>query len=33
MTEHSLTHATFVIEWTYEASPARAFAARVDPSP
>jgi uncharacterized protein YndB with AHSA1/START domain len=30
MTERSVTHATFVIERTYEASPARVFAACAD---
>ncbi len=32
MTERSVTHATFVIERTYEASPARVFAAFADPA-
>jgi uncharacterized protein YndB with AHSA1/START domain len=31
MTERSVTHATFVIERIYEASPARVFAAWADP--
>jgi uncharacterized protein YndB with AHSA1/START domain len=31
MTERSVTHATFVIERVYEASPARVFAAFADP--
>jgi uncharacterized protein YndB with AHSA1/START domain len=31
MTERSVTHATFVVERTYEASPARVFAAFADP--
>jgi len=31
MTERSVTHATFVIERTYPASPARVFAAFADP--
>jgi uncharacterized protein YndB with AHSA1/START domain len=31
MTERSVTHATFVIERTYDASPARVFAAFADP--
>jgi uncharacterized protein YndB with AHSA1/START domain len=32
MTERSVTHATFVVERTYEASPARVFAAWSDPA-
>jgi uncharacterized protein YndB with AHSA1/START domain len=32
MTERSVTHATFVIERTYAASPARVFAAFADPA-
>ena len=32
MTERSVTHATFVIERTYHASPARVFAAWADPA-
>ena len=32
MTERSVTHATFVIERTYDASPARVFAAWADPA-
>ena len=32
MTERSVTHATFVLERTYPASPARVFAAWADPS-
>jgi uncharacterized protein YndB with AHSA1/START domain len=32
MTERSITHATFVIERTYAASPARVFAAFADPA-
>jgi uncharacterized protein YndB with AHSA1/START domain len=32
MTEPSVTHATFVIERTYDASPARVFAAWADPA-
>jgi uncharacterized protein YndB with AHSA1/START domain len=32
MTERSVTHATFVIERTYSASPARVFAAWSDPA-
>jgi uncharacterized protein YndB with AHSA1/START domain len=32
MTEHSVTHATFVIERTYDVSPARVFAAWADPA-
>ena len=31
MTERSVKHATFVIERTYDASPARVFAAFADP--
>jgi uncharacterized protein YndB with AHSA1/START domain len=31
MTNRSVTHATFVIERTYEATPARVFAAWADP--
>jgi uncharacterized protein YndB with AHSA1/START domain len=31
MTERSVTHSTFVIEQTYEASPERVFAAWADP--
>src|SRR5687767_8047071 len=31
MTERSVTHATFVIERTYDASPARVFAAFAEP--
>jgi uncharacterized protein YndB with AHSA1/START domain len=31
MTERSVTHATFVIERTYDASPARVFGAFADP--
>jgi uncharacterized protein YndB with AHSA1/START domain len=31
MTERSVTHATFVIDRTYEVSPARVFAAWADP--
>jgi uncharacterized protein YndB with AHSA1/START domain len=31
MTERSVTHATFVVERTYDASPARVFAAWADP--
>jgi uncharacterized protein YndB with AHSA1/START domain len=31
MTERSVTHSTFVIERTYDASPARVFAAFADP--
>jgi uncharacterized protein YndB with AHSA1/START domain len=32
MTERSVTHATFVVERTYDASPARVFAAWADPA-
>src|SRR4029079_3493712 len=32
MTERSITHATFVVERTYPASPARVFAAWADPT-
>ncbi len=32
MTERSVTHATFVTERTYDASPARVFAAWADPA-
>src|SRR5215211_532794 len=32
MTQHSVTHATIVIERTYDASPARVFAAWADPA-
>lgn len=32
MTERSVMHATFVIERTYDASPARVFAAWADPA-
>ena len=32
MTERSVTHATFVVERTYDASPARVFAAFADPA-
>ena len=32
MTERSVTHATFTVERTYEASPARVFAAWSDPA-
>ncbi len=32
MTERSVTHATFVVERSYEASPARVFAAWADPA-
>jgi uncharacterized protein YndB with AHSA1/START domain len=32
MTERSVTHATFVIERTYDAPPARVFAAFADPA-
>lgn len=32
MTERSVTHATFVIERTYDAAPARVFAAWADPA-
>jgi uncharacterized protein YndB with AHSA1/START domain len=32
MTERSVTHATFVIERTYDASPARVFSAFADPA-
>jgi uncharacterized protein YndB with AHSA1/START domain len=32
MTERSVTHATFVIERTYDASPSRVFAAFADPA-
>ena len=32
MTERTVTHATFVIERTYDASPARVFAAWADPA-
>ena len=32
MTERSVTHATFVIERTYDATPARVFAAWADPA-
>lgn len=32
MTERSVTHATFVIERTYDASPGRVFAAWADPA-
>ncbi len=32
MSERSVTHATFVIERTYDASPARVFAAWADPA-
>jgi uncharacterized protein YndB with AHSA1/START domain len=32
MTEHSVTHATFVIERVYDASPARVFKAFADPA-
>src|SRR4051794_40750511 len=32
MTERSVTHGTFVIERTYDASPARVFAAWADPA-
>jgi uncharacterized protein YndB with AHSA1/START domain len=32
VTERSVTHATFVIERTYDASPARVFAAFADPA-
>jgi uncharacterized protein YndB with AHSA1/START domain len=32
MTERSVTHSTFVVERTYEASPARVFAAWADPA-
>jgi uncharacterized protein YndB with AHSA1/START domain len=32
MTERSVTHATFVVERTYAASPARVFAAFADPA-
>ncbi len=31
MTERSVTHATFVVERIYDASPARVFAAWADP--
>jgi uncharacterized protein YndB with AHSA1/START domain len=31
MTERSVTHATFVVERTYDAAPARVFAAFADP--
>ena len=31
MTERSVTHATFVVERTYDAAPARVFAAWADP--
>ena len=32
MTERSVTHAKFVVERTYDASPARVFAAWADPA-
>jgi uncharacterized protein YndB with AHSA1/START domain len=32
MTQRSVTHATFVVERTYQASPARVFAAWADPA-
>jgi len=32
MAEQSVTHATFVVEHTYDASPARVFAAWADPA-
>ncbi len=32
MTERSVTHATFVVERTYDAAPARVFAAWADPA-
>jgi len=32
VTERSVTHATFVVERTYDASPARVFAAWADPA-
>ena len=32
MTERSVTHATFVIDRTYDASPARVFGAFADPA-
>lgn len=32
MTDRSVTHATFVVERTYDASPARVFAAWADPA-
>ena len=32
MTKRSVTHATFVVERTYDASPARVFAAWADPA-
>jgi uncharacterized protein YndB with AHSA1/START domain len=32
VTERSVTHATFVIERTYDASPARVFAAWANPT-
>jgi uncharacterized protein YndB with AHSA1/START domain len=32
MTERSVTHATFVVERTYDASPGRVFAAWADPA-
>jgi uncharacterized protein YndB with AHSA1/START domain len=32
MTERSVTHATFAVERTYDASPARVFAAWADPT-
>jgi uncharacterized protein YndB with AHSA1/START domain len=32
MTERSVTHATFVVERTYDASPARVFAAWAEPA-
>ncbi len=32
MTERSVTHATFVVERLYDASPARVFAAWADPA-
>ncbi|HEX2033441.1 MAG TPA: SRPBCC family protein [Chloroflexota bacterium] len=32
MTERSVTHATFVVERSYDASPARVFAAWADPA-
>src|SRR5438105_2992983 len=32
MTKRSVTHATFVVERTYEASPQRVFAAWADPA-
>lgn len=32
MTERSVTHATFAVERTYDASPARVFAAWADPA-